>query len=292
MRKHRTEKLCTAILAAVLFLLMLSACGKEDAESENTQVQSQLLAVEAESQPQDSTGAEDAGNSKNDDDSGGSSDTENAEKEKIEPVVLNVNNIAQMPELPNGCEGTALATVLSYFGYEAEKTDMALNYIPRQDFVYTNEGRIGGHPQFIYAGNPEESDGYYCYTYPVKKAANTFLEEHNAPFLAEDITGEGEQTLTRLLEGGLPVIVWVTKDGEVPKKDEELEWTLAHNNEEYVPLCNLHVMVLHGYDENDFYVCDPLENYTKINRNEFMDIYYKMGSRAVVIAPNVGEIKE
>ena len=39
-------------------------------------------------------------------------------------------NILQNPELPVGCEITALTILLNYYGFNAEKTDMAKNYLP------------------------------------------------------------------------------------------------------------------------------------------------------------------
>ncbi|MEG2930782.1 MAG: C39 family peptidase, partial [Ruthenibacterium sp.] len=47
-----------------------------------------------------------------------------------ERVSLSVAPVFQLPELPNGCEGTSLTAVLRYFGYNADKVDIALNYVP------------------------------------------------------------------------------------------------------------------------------------------------------------------
>ena len=40
-------------------------------------------------------------------------------------VYIDMENILQNPELPVGCEITALTTLLRHYGFDAEKTDMA-----------------------------------------------------------------------------------------------------------------------------------------------------------------------
>ena len=45
-------------------------------------------------------------------------------------VYIDMENILQNPELPVGCEITALTTLLRHYGFDAEKTDMAKNYLP------------------------------------------------------------------------------------------------------------------------------------------------------------------
>lgn len=52
-----------------------------------------------------------------------------------------------MPELPTGCEITALAMVLQYFGYEVDKTALAAEYLPvvaYPDFYYGGDGNLYG----------------------------------------------------------------------------------------------------------------------------------------------------
>lgn len=43
---------------------------------------------------------------------------------------LNVENILQTPELPNGCEITSAAIVLNYLGFDIDKVTLAENYLP------------------------------------------------------------------------------------------------------------------------------------------------------------------
>lgn len=200
---------------------------------------------------------------------------------------LPVENIPQLPQLPNGCEATALATMLGFFGYDVDKTELAGSYIPRQGFIYKENGRVGPDPSLAYAGNPADSTGYYCFAPPVVQGASAFLAAQNAPLMAEDITGADEDTLVRLLTGGLPVMVWVTRDEAPPKPAPDLAWLLDTTGEEYHPYRNLHVVVLRGYTDTDFLLCDPLAEKNTLSRATLMQLYRQMGSRAMVIGPKL-----
>ena len=52
----------------------------------------------------------------------------NKETEKSEHRI-NMNCVMQLPELPTGCEVTALTSVLNYLGYDVTKTELAKNYL-------------------------------------------------------------------------------------------------------------------------------------------------------------------
>ena len=54
-----------------------------------------------------------------------------------EAVLLDVPVVYQWPEMPNGCEATALTMLLQYYGFAADKLSVAYDYIPRSDFTYT-----------------------------------------------------------------------------------------------------------------------------------------------------------
>ena len=63
------------------------------------------------------------------------------------PVIL------QMPELPTGCEITALTMVLNYYGFAVDKTVMAAEYLPTagMGLYYGADGRLyGTDPEELY----------------------------------------------------------------------------------------------------------------------------------------------
>ena len=52
----------------------------------------------------------------------------------------------QYPELPTGCEITAMTMVLNYYGYNVDKVTMALDYMPKiqAEFYRGEDGRLMG----------------------------------------------------------------------------------------------------------------------------------------------------
>ncbi len=200
-------------------------------------------------------------------------------------VRLNVRNILQNPELPNGCEATALAVLLRYLGYPADKMDIAYVWLPRQDFIPLPGGqREGPSPEQAYPGNPGVlGGGYYCYPPVVAFGANAYLGQNGGEYSAMDISGANEQALLTLLDAGLPLMVWKTTDGEPPRIKPKSAWLLP-TGEAYEPYANLHVVVLSGYDERYFYFCDPLLASSRMERQAFMHNYKATGKRAVAFA--------
>lgn len=62
------------------------------------------------------------------------------------PVSYEIENfpiLYQMPELPTGCEITALTMLLNYYGLPAEKVEMATEYLPTLLSAETYVGEDG-----------------------------------------------------------------------------------------------------------------------------------------------------
>lgn len=197
---------------------------------------------------------------------------------------LEVENILQQPELPNGCEATSVAIVLNHLGFDADKMEIARDYLPRREFVLGQWGYVNGDPETVYPGNPwRGGSGYYCYPGVVVQTANAYLAEKGAPYAAQDISGADEDALFTLLDAGLPVIVWNTTDGESPVHSTKMKWILDDTDQLYTPYVNLHVSVLTGYDDENLYFADPLGRNAELAREDFFEIYDEMGRRAVVV---------
>lgn len=197
---------------------------------------------------------------------------------------LDVPVILQNPELPNGCEATALAMVLTYHGYNADKLSLAYDYIPLEDFVLVDGRRTGGNPALVYPGDPG-GIGYYCLPRVVAGAANRYLSRQSgASHVGRNATGAEEDVLKAHIAAGQPVLAWCTIDGEAPRTNPDTAWYLSDTGELYVPYSNLHVVVLSGYDEESFYISDPQGLRDAVPIDAFMENYRQMGSRAVTMA--------
>ena len=85
--------------------------------------------------------------------------TETAETEiPASHVISDFPIIYQMPELPTGCEITAAAMVLNYYGFQVDKTVLAEQYLPTlysTGIYYGQDGRTYGNDMNAYfIGDP------------------------------------------------------------------------------------------------------------------------------------------
>lgn len=165
----------------------------------------------------------------------------------------------QMPELPTGCEATALGTLLRMNGVNVTKFDVA-DAMPKSDgsdFVYS------------FWGNPySATDGWSCMAPCSVITANKFLKNSNK--VAVEYTG------TNLTDLKLPSAVWVTMylNDPMPSNYESNGYRLFRNP---------HCVVVTKIDDGTVYVIDPLVGETSCPLSRFENIYNTLGSQAVCI---------
>ena len=81
---------------------------------------------------------------------------------------LDVECVLQNPELPTGCEITALTTVLNYLGYNVDKLTMA-------DY-YLDKGKMGEvSPYKAFVGNPRDEDSCGAFAPVLVNSATKYL---------------------------------------------------------------------------------------------------------------------
>ena len=187
--------------------------------------------------------------------------------------------------LPTGCEATGLTIALRWYGFNVSKEDMALKYMPRQDFTYQNGRKIG--PDFIYtfAGDPaRKSNSYGCYIPCMRQTiANYFSDISCTEYTTADISGTSLDNLFYYVADNTPVIListnnlitpatgdsWYTPDGRY------VTWQRGH-----------HCMILTGYDysKNVVYVSESAYSYERTyNMDAFRNIYNLKGKNAMII---------
>ena len=199
----------------------------------------------------------------------------------ITPKILPLNGFLQIPELPNGCEATALSIALNYDGCPADKMEIALSYIPRVPFTETEKGLYGGNPENVYVGDPK-GFGYYVFEKPVQLAAKKFLQDHHANRTVQDLTGKHFFIFEDLINTGTPIVIWNTLNFEPPIYSKRT-WTLYEEETVYQPYSNLHATVIYGYDSFYYYVYDPLVGPRKVLRFLLHTNWEQMGARAIAI---------
>ena len=98
---------------------------------------------------------------------------------------LDVECVLQNPELPTGCEITALTTVLNYLGYNVDKLTMA-------DY-YLDKGKMGEvSPYKAFVGNPRDEDSCGAFAPVLVNSATKYLKSQRSYMNVYNITGAEE----------------------------------------------------------------------------------------------------
>ena len=188
--------------------------------------------------------------------------------------MLDLDVIIQYPELPTGCEITALATVLNFYGCDTDKTYLAENYLETAE--------IGtAKPNEAFIGSPFYESAYGCYADVIVNSANGYIADNGLSLTVNNITGAEFDNLFCYVRSGTPVIFWATMNLEEPY--ESTVWNI--DGEDVVWLANEHCMVLIGYDiDTDCCIaCDPQKGISKYSRELLKLRYNQMGKQAIVI---------
>ena len=120
-------------------------------------------------------------------------------------VYIDMANILQNPELPVGCEITALTILLNYYGFNAEKTDMAKNYLPTSwGNPKTVDGKLYKDSFYDYFIGDPFSRGYGCFSPAIERAANSYISSHGGGYTVKNISGCHPDTLYEYLIAGTP----------------------------------------------------------------------------------------
>lgn len=111
--------------------------------------------------------------------------------------------ICQYPELPTGCEVTALAMVLGFYGQDVDKCELSDKYL--------DKGKIGETDfRTAFPGDPHSIHGFGCYAPAVVNCANRFLIARKSLLRAAEIKGRKLSDLMQYCQRGVPVLIWCT----------------------------------------------------------------------------------
>lgn len=204
-------------------------------------------------------------------------------------VYIDMQNILQLPELPVGCEITALTILLRHYGFDAEKTDMALNYLPISwGNARYEDGKTYKDSFFNYFIGDPFGKGYGCFSGAIEKAANKYISEHGGGFTVKNISGAHPDVLYDYLAAGTPVLCWAT-DGMIEPEYYET-WYDNETGEQLDWYLNEHCFVLAGFniDADLVTLNDPMKGIIDYNINKFETRYDQMHRQAIVIIPDGG----
>lgn len=205
-------------------------------------------------------------------------------------VYIDMTNILQNPELPVGCEITALTILLNYYGFDAEKTDMARNYLPTTwGNPRTVDGKLYKDSFYDYFIGDPFSRGYGCFSPAIEKAANSYISSHGGGYTVKNISGCHPDTLYEYLIAGTPVLCWAT-DGMIEPEYYET-WYDNATGEQLDWYLNEHCFVLAGFNIANSTVTlnDPMKGIIDYNIDRFEVRFKQMHSQAIVLIPEGGE---
>lgn len=191
--------------------------------------------------------------------------------------------VIQNPELPTGCEITALTMVLNHYGFEADKIEMAGRYLPKTNagIYYGEDGlRYGNDMENFFIGDPFATSGVICGIGALETAAEGYLQNHGSTLNPYDITGETPEELYARVAAGQPVLVLVTI--YMADRREAQGWYTQEGN--WVDWSrNDHGAVLIGYTESGVTIADPISGIVEYPREDFENVYRSRGQRAMVL---------
>ncbi len=276
--RRRRCALYSIILLIVLIVFLISRCSAALSEKKSQSVSAELTTTAAsETTAARMTGVLFTGTMP--------SMTEPTEQNVMieEPEVLPVDSclldavpIMQNPELPTGCEITALTMALNYAGYNVDKVTMADEFLIRAEPYQTTFGEA-------FVGSPHDPTAWGCYAPVIVKTAENYIAEMNGTESVRNLTGCSLKTLLNEVANGTPVVTWVSI-GMTDQITEKYYWTTP-DGKDAVFLKNEHCVLLIGYDlnANTVTVCDPLEGLISYNKDIFEDRYNKVYQQAVTV---------
>lgn len=180
--------------------------------------------------------------------------------------------------LPSGAEITALTTLLNFYGYDISQTKIA------DDFLEKTVNKLGDFRE-VFVGDPNRI-GFGCFAKPIVNAANKYIESKNNAYVAIDYSGTPFEDLLKLVESGVPVIIWSTTYNEGVQTLQEpyvsVKWSWG--DEALTWIEPEHCMVLIGYDlENNLgIVSDPKRGIVEYDLTTLKARYLALHSQCVV----------
>lgn len=163
----------------------------------------------------------------------------------------------QLPELPTGCEATAIATLLRLNGVDANKTDVA-DAMPKSDTDFVN----------AFLGDPYSTSGGCCMSLCAVETMRGFLVD-------TDLVGCQSEGVP-IEELPKPCAVWVTvgladPQGPLGTQGAYSMWYPSH------------CVVVLAIDGGTAHVIDPLEGRVDYPLDRLSEVYRTLGSQAIYI---------
>lgn len=195
--------------------------------------------------------------------------------------------VNQYPELPVGCEITCAAALLNFFGYDTDKCYLADNYLPVSGEFTEKDGVLyGPDPKKVFVGDPY-GRGYGCYDDVIAAVLDDYFSSHGSENRAVILEEPASADLERLLDGGVPIIVWASIDMKPYRYNAVSEWQ-TEDGDTVMWLSNSHTLILTGYDSSYYFFmdCSDKKEIQRYPKETFLERWKENGSQSIVIKRN------
>lgn len=194
--------------------------------------------------------------------------------------IITVPTLCQYPQLPTGCEATAAAMILQYYGLKITAEEFARDWLVCDSNFYTMNGLpYGPNPNVVFAGDPFSAYSYGCYAAPIVSAIN----QNSINYKARKITNKSLEFLCKeYIDQGNPLLIWATMNMEPARVSDS--WYLQNGNK-FTWIAGEHCLVLVGYNEQYYFLNDPQLGRTVAYQKEIVEQRFEeLGSQAVCIS--------
>lgn len=197
---------------------------------------------------------------------------------KKKSAVDRFETVMQEPELPTGCEVTALTQTMNYYGFDVDKVELSDVFMPiDHDGYYTMDE--------AYLGDPHATNGFGCNAPVIVKTADDYFEYIGSDWYAVDLSGISLEEVFYQVEQGRPVVVWTTIDQR--ETHAEFQFELGCGEEFWFnPFQHCVTVYGYDYDKSIVKVADSLAGNMEYDMERFGRIYEVMGQQAVILVGN------
>ena len=184
-------------------------------------------------------------------------DTSSDEDAEVETITLiqGVPHYSQTESYLTACETLAAVSLLQFYGIALSPDDFIEKYLPVADYPHweASDNQLHGEsPWEYFIGDPMAQNAYGCYNTVIARALNTVT---NGLALRLDKVPL-EVLCHTYIDNGQPLIIWATMN--MAESFDGNSWQLP-NGEQYTFTCPEHALLLIGYDDENYYFSDSLQ---------------------------------
>lgn len=158
---------------------------------------------------------------------------------------------------------------------------MVEKHLNKAPLRYENGKRFGPNPQEAFPGDPTGPKGIYIFPEGIIDSIHSYSAAVGKDYTAVNLTGATIEKIESMIEEGLPVLTWITRDLGDPIIRGG--WLMDGTNECHNLIQNEHAVVLTGITEDSVTIMDPLQGNVTHDKATFFKSFMSLGSMAVAL---------